>query len=561
LLTRSSFEDGKTTNRSYAMADGVSIGDYIIDRLNDHGVRHVFGIPGDYVIGFFNKIAKSPLELIITSDEQGAGFAADAYARMNGLGVACVTFSVGGLKLANTTAQAFAEKSPVLVISGAPGQQERMKNPVLHHKVNFFSDQLRVFEHLTIASSVLSDQETAFSEIDRVIDSVLLHKQPGYLELPRDMLSLIPENQRCRKTTPSAVRTDPATLREALNESVGMINQAEKPVILAGVGVERHNLLDQVLMLARKGGIPITATILGKTAVPEEDPLYMGIYGGIVGNEIVTEYVESSDCIIMVGAYLSDLDIGSLTSHLEQGSVIHITADKVTLRHHIYPGLGFNLLTELSGADLRLHDPSHIPFAARRVPPVVLDPEAPITTESTFATITSFLKESNILIPDVGDALFGTAEITLPCLFMSTAYYASMGFGVPAAIGVQLACPDKRPFVITGDGAFQMTGMELSTAVRYDLNPVVIVLNNQGYGTLRIIQEGTFDDISPWEYNKIPEVIGAGKGFLVKTVGELRDALDFAKGCKEFCIIEVILERGDVSACLQRLGSAIRKRL
>lgn len=543
------------------MVDEASIGDYLIDRLCDHGVRHVFGIPGDYVIGFFNKIAKSPLELIITSDEQSAGFAADAYARVNGLGVACVTFSVGGLKLTNTTAQAFAEKSPVLMISGAPGQQEKIKNPVLHHKVNLFSDQVRVFEHLTIASSVLSDPETAFSEIDRVIDTVLQHKRPGYLELPRDMISVIPARQRCLKPPLDSLPPDPAALREALTEAVGMINPAEKPVILAGVGVERHHLLDEVLALARRGGIPIAATILGKTAVPEEDPLYMGVYGGVVGNEVVTEYVESSDCIIMVGAYLSDLDIGSLTSHLDQGSVIHITADKVTIRHHVYPGLGFNLLMDLSKADLPPHDPGHVPFAARQGLPVVLDPAAPITAESTFAIIASSLDERNILIPDVGDALFGTAEITLPCPFISTAYYASMGFGVPAAIGVQLACPDRRPVVISGDGSFQMTGMEVSTAVRYGLCPVVIVLNNQGYGTLRIIQEGPFDDIAPWQYNKIPEVIGAGKGFLVKTVGELRDALDFAKSYEGFCIIEVILERGDASACLQRLGSAIRKRL
>lgn len=543
------------------MVNGLSIGDYLIARVHDHGVRHVFGIPGDYVIGFFSRIAKSPLQLIITSDEQGAGFAADAYARMNGIGVVCVTFSVGGLKLANTTAQAFAEKSPVLVISGAPGEQERTKNPVLHHKVNLFSDQLRIFEHLTIASSVLSDPEIAFSEIDRVIGAVLQNKRPGYLELPRDMISVIPETQVARKPSVSPVVADPDILKEALIEAAEMINSAKKPVILAGVGVERHQLLDQVLTLARKGSIPIAATILGKSAVPEKELLYMGVYGGILGNERVTDYVEGSDCVIMVGAYLSDLDIGSLTSHLDQGSVIHITADRVTIRHHVYPGLGFNLLTELVGAELRSHDPSHIAFASRQIPPADVDPGAAITADSFFTAISSFLSETDVLIPDVGDALFGSAEMTLPCPFISTAYYASMGFGVPAAIGVQLACPDKRPVVIVGDGAFQMTGMELSTAARYNLNPVVIVLNNQGYGTLRIIQDGSFDDIHPWHYSKVPEVIDSGKGFLVRTGNELKEALFFAKNYKGLCIIEVILGRDDTSVCLRRLGTAIRKRL
>src|SRR5512136_3363815 len=98
-----------------------SIGEYLIDRLYALGVRHVFGIPGDYVLGFYDLLAKSKLRVINTCDEQGAGFAADAYARVRGLGAVCITYCVGGLKLANTTAEAFAEKSPVGVIRGAPG--------------------------------------------------------------------------------------------------------------------------------------------------------------------------------------------------------------------------------------------------------------------------------------------------------------------------------------------------------------------------------------------------------------------------------------------------------
>jgi indolepyruvate decarboxylase len=542
------------------MADGLSIGDYLIARLQDHGVGHVFGIPGDFVIGFFERMSKSPLRLVITSDEQGAGFAADAYARMQGLGVVCVTFSVGGLKLANTTAQAFAEKSPVLVISGAPGREERLKNPVLHHRVNLFSDQLRIFERLTTASAELSDPGTAFSEIDRVLEAILRDKRPGYLELPRDVLAVVPAIQRVRRPPVPPV-SDTGMLAEALAEAAGMINSAERPVILAGVGVERHGLLDQTLGLARKGNIPLAATILGKSAIPEEESLYMGVYGGIVGNSAVSEYVEGSDGVVMIGAYLSDLDIGSLTSGLDQGRIIHITADRVTIRHHVYPGLGFGLLEALAGADLRRHETSHVPYASRERLDAGATPGAPVSAEGVFRAVSMFLEESDVLIADVGDSLFGTAEISLPCPFISSAYYASMGFGVPAAVGVQLSCPDRRPVVITGDGAFQMTGMELSTATRYGLNPVVIVLNNGGYGTLRMIADGPFDDIHPWNYAKVPEVIGSGDGFLVRTGQDLEEALTRARECTGFSLIEVCLQRDDTSPCLRRLGLAIRKRL
>src|SRR5512145_1908731 len=175
----------------------LTIAEHLIDRLEAHGVRHVFGIPGDYVLGFYDLLRKSRLRVINTCDEQGAGFAADAYARVRGLGVVCVTYCVGGLKVTNPVAGAFAEKSPVVVISGAPGIRERERNPLLHHKVRDFDTQKKVFEQLTIASTVLSDAQTAFAEIDRVLHAAVRYKRPVYIELPRDLVgrSGIPSHQ------------------------------------------------------------------------------------------------------------------------------------------------------------------------------------------------------------------------------------------------------------------------------------------------------------------------------------------------------------------------------
>src|SRR5919201_6526185 len=155
------------------MKNPASIGQYLINQLQAHGVRHVFGIPGDYVLAFYDQLSRSKLRLVNTCDEQGAGFAADAYARIRGLGAVCITYCVGGLKVANATAEAFAEKSPVVVISGAPGMKEREKNPLLHHKVREFDTQKRVFDQLTIASTVLNDPQRAFQEIDSVLDAAL----------------------------------------------------------------------------------------------------------------------------------------------------------------------------------------------------------------------------------------------------------------------------------------------------------------------------------------------------------------------------------------------------
>ena len=149
------------------MSHNNSIGNYLIQRLLELGVNHVFGVPGDFVLGFNKLLENSDLEFINTCDEQGAGFAADAYARLRGLGVVCVTYCVGGLKIANTTAQCFAEKSPVVVISGSPGINERIKNPLLHHKVKEFDTQYKVFQEITVAATVLDNPNTA--QVNRTI--------------------------------------------------------------------------------------------------------------------------------------------------------------------------------------------------------------------------------------------------------------------------------------------------------------------------------------------------------------------------------------------------------
>ena len=203
------------------------IADYLVARLGRHGVEHVFGVPGNFVLRLFEYLETTDLTVVNTCDEQGAGFAADAYARMRGLGVVCVTYGVGGLKVANSTAQAWAEESPVVVISGAPAVSERDTSALLHHVVNGYDNQLRIFERLTVATAVLDDPETACREIDRVIDAALLHKRPVYLEIPRDMTLM--EVPRPRSQARPAPRSDQASLAAAVDDAVSLLRAARQP--------------------------------------------------------------------------------------------------------------------------------------------------------------------------------------------------------------------------------------------------------------------------------------------------------------------------------------------
>lgn len=546
------------------MKKTTTIGEYLIQQLHAHGVGHVFGIPGDYVLGFYDQLSKSKLVRIVnTCDEQGAGFAADAYARIRGLGAVCVTYCVGGLKVANTTAEAFAEKSPVVVISGAPGIKEREKNPLLHHKVKEFDTQKKVFEQLTVASTVLSDPQTAFQEIDRVLHAALRYKRPVYIELPRD-LAFAPGIPYHR---PQEIHeeSDVETLRSALAEAAAMINHARRPVILADVEVHRFALQDVLLKLVRRTNIPVAATVLGKSVVGEQHPFYLGVYEGALGRDDVRRYVESSDCVIMLGAFLTDINLGIYTAQLDPIRTIYANSEKLSIRYHTYENVRFkDFMRGLLKIRLKRRTLGKIPtpppagtFRAR-------PGETKITIKRLFQRLNAFLSANMMVVVDVGDALFGATDLFIRhrTEFLGPAYYASMGFAVPASIGAQLANPRSRPLVLVGDGAFQMTGMELSTAARYGLNPIVIVLNNFGYGTERQMQDGTYNDVRLWHYSRLPEIFGAGLGFVIETEAQLDHALSESKKWeKGFCLLDVQLDPNDRSPALQRLAERLALRL
>ena len=239
----------------------LSIGQYLIRRLSDYGIRHVFGLPGDYVLAFYSMLEHSPLDLVNCTREDCAGFAADAYARVNGMGAVCVTYGVGGLSLANSIAGAYAEKSPVVLISGAPGLGERVNDPLLHHRVREWRTQLDVFENICAASREIIDPATAFRDIDFLLDTAHRQKRPVYIELPRDIVGVVPD--QIRPYTHPEHRSDPDALAEAVKEAMARIAAAQKPVIIAGIELHRFGLQAEALALAEISGIPIAATMLG----------------------------------------------------------------------------------------------------------------------------------------------------------------------------------------------------------------------------------------------------------------------------------------------------------
>ena len=548
----------------------ISIGQYLIERLYELGIRHIFGVPGDFVLGFYDLLVNSKIKVINMCDEQRAGFAADAYARVNGVGAVCVTYCVGGLKIANPTAGAFAEKSPLIVISGSPGIRERRKDPLLHHKVRDFDTQLRVFNHVTISSTVLDDPQTAAKEIDRVLDSSLQHKRPVYIEIPRDMVSqpLYLDKSRINGkesfSDPEKEKDNSTVLNEALMEVISIIKSSKKPAILAGVELHRYGLQDKLVSIVEKFQIPVASTLSSKSVISEIHPLYLGLYEGAMGHDNVRDYVESSDCLILLGAFVTDLDLGGLPSKIDPANSISITSEKVSIKYHNFEGIRLEDFIRGMADSNEIGGPrrvTNLPYTQKSIQFSAIKGKK-ITINRLFQCLDSFLKNNMIVLADVGDALFGSTDLVIhnKTEFLSSAYYASMGFAVPASIGAQFANPKLRPLVIVGDGAFQMTGMEISTSYRFNLNPIVLVLDNQGYGTERSILDGHFNDIPMWDYSKIPKLIGGGIGYLIETEEQFEDSLLQAERNKEsFSILDIRLDRYDKSTALQRLTDSLRK--
>lgn len=537
-----------------------TVSDHLIEQLMSRGIDTCFGVPGDYTLNFYNQLSKSKIKLVGTTNELCAGYAADAYARVKGIGLCCATYCVGGFSLVNAIACAFAEKSPVVFISGSPGLKEREQKVLLHHMVGHFECQHKVFEKITCANTVLRDPDTAGYEIDRVLNACQEYKQPVYIELPRDIVDKAIRYDVYSIGTPKDKKTDIQNLNETIEEVSQWINNAKKPVIWAGVEVARYGMSKKLMKFVETTNIPVATTILGKSVINERSPLSLGVYCESIATEELKQYMEESDCVIMLGVMMTDVNTGFLPLKYQKRNIVLATSQSIQVRNHSYEDVKFvdfceNLfkskidkrpLTKINSKP----DSYFLPAEDKK-----------ITVKRLFEKIDSIVDDKMAIISDIGESLFGALDIVVnDHHFISPAFYTTMGFAVPGALGIKAARPDLRPLVIVGDGAFQMTGQEFSTLVRTKSNAIIIVLNNKGYGMERIMLDGPFNDIQNWEYDKFPLVVGGGLGHKVETEEELDQAFKIALDSNQPNIINVILSQKDHSPASVRMLNKLAKK-
>lgn len=539
-----------------------TIGQYLLKRLYDAGVKHIFGVPGDYVLGFYDQMIKSPIQHIGTTREDSAAFAADGYARCLGMGALAVTYGVGALNTVNAVAGAYAESSPVVVISGAPGVLEQRDDPLIHHRFGPFTFQREIFERITCATVVLNDPVIAFRQIDSAIAAARRCCKPVYIELPRDLV--MTEGYPMPAEAMESFASDKTALSEAIAETMELMAKSLSPMIIAGVELHRRGLQGALVGLVERTHLPVVATLSGKSVIAERHPAYLGIYEGAMSSENARYRVEQSDLLLMLGVTLNDIDTGIYTAKLDPQNMIRAALNEVVISAHRYPRVALaDFLTVLASSVKTCSEGfSSTPAAFESIEFPELN--RPITTDRLIERLNRALSADMIVVCDVGDCLFSAIDLRVheQSEFLASCFYATMGFAVPAALGAQIACPDRRALILVGDGAFQMTGTELSTHAYLGLNPIVVVFNNRGYGTERCILEGPFNEISSWRFDRLGEVFGPLKGYDAATEEAFEEALENSlKNQTMPSIINVHLSVDDASSAMKRLAEHLKSRI
>ena len=529
----------------------------LLHALKDHGARQIFGIPGDFALPYFRVIEQSKiLPLFTLSHEPGVGFAADASARINmGLGVAAVTYGAGVLNMVNAVAAAFAEKSPLVVLSGGPGKGEARSGLLLHHQAKTLDSQFQMFKEITCDQVKLDDAARAPADIARVLASCLRNSEPVYIEIPRDMVDL-PCAPVLRELEEPV---DPDALQACVDEILQRLKQAKSPVLMAGVEVRRFGLEDQVALLSRRLGLPVVTGFMGRGLLAEHAAPLVGTYMGVAGLPEVTRLVEESDGLFLLGEIVCDTNFAVSETKIDLRKSIQALDGQVTMGYHSYANIPLAALVERM---LSCVDPVEPPFsvAPQNYPRHLPADEALITPSDIACAVNDLMAEHGPMpiASDMGDCLFTAMEIT-PTALVAPGYYATMGYGVPAGLGVQ-AATGQRPLILVGDGAFQMTGWELGNCRRYGWDPIVLLFNHASWEMLRTFQpESSFNDLGHWGFSEMASGLG-GHGVRVGTRAELKAALDAAVRMRgQFQLIEITLQRGVLSSTLQRFVAGVKR--
>jgi TPP-dependent 2-oxoacid decarboxylase len=522
-----------------------TVGDYLLDRLAELGVTEVFGVPGDYNLEFLDHIVAHPhIRWVGNANELNAGYAADGYGRLRGMSAVVTTFGVGELSAANAIAGSYAEHVPVVHIVGGPSKDAQGTRRALHHSLGDgdFEHFLRVSREITCAQANLMPA-TATREIDRVLSEVREQRRPGYLLLPTDVARFETEPP----TAPLPRYTGGTSPR-----ALALFIEAATTLIA----------VDKLEALLAADVVPHATLMWGKSLVDESAPDFLGIYAGAASAEPVRRAIEDAPVLVTAGVVFTDMVSGFFSQRIDPTRTIDVGVQQSTVGNHVFAPVDMEAALDALTSILTRRGITSPPVASTSddLPAEMPDRDQPLSQKVLWDRFCHALTPGNVVLADQGTSFYGMATHRLPrgVTFIGQPLWGSIGYTLPATLGAGLAHRDRRPVLLIGDGAAQLTVQELGTFSREGLSPVIVVVNNDGYTVERMIHGKTapYNDIVSWSWADIPTALGVTNHltFRAQTYGELDDAFVAAASHRDrMVLIEAVVPRLDVPDLLNDL--------
>jgi indolepyruvate decarboxylase len=527
-------ERTRVGSRPEAETSTMSVGEFLLRRLREAGIQHAFGVPGDYNLELLQQMEDTgTLTWIGACNELNASYAADGYARLNGLSALIVTNAVGALSAINGIAGSYSEHVPVICICGSIPLKSIERGRGMHHTMadGTWDRFIDAFARVTAAQARITPHN-AVTEIDRLITTAWHDKLPVYMELPSDIAYLdveVPAAPLLLAEPPS----DPERLRSCAAAITSRLARATSPAILVDSDVDRFGAAAEVMGLAEKIQAPVAVISTAKAAIDETFHQYIGLYNGKASQPGVQDAIEQSDCLLSIGYRLIDLTSGDFTASLP-ASTINLRGHSVDVSEDNYQAVTLKeVLRGVIDTVPQVSNRSTRRFAAAAA---VMgnghaDGSAKLTQAAYWQAIQGYIRSGDVLIAEDGTS-YASFGLQLPpnCTFVSQPIWGSIGYTVPSLLGTLTAAPDRRHLLFVGDGSFQLTAQEVSTMLRHDYKPVIFLINNGGYTIERcwLGKTSRFNDVADWSYADLPKVFQkntTARSFVVKTIADLEKAL------------------------------------
>jgi indolepyruvate decarboxylase len=536
---------------------------YVLRRLHEIGVDDIFGVAGDYSFPVNDAIVEHPaINWIGCCNELNAGYAADGYARMRGVGAVCTTYGVGELAAMSAIAGSYAEHLAVFHLVGAPNLPTQEGRALVHHTLGNGEFDLfsRMAEPIVCASAIMTPQNAA-SQTERLIAEALYHRRPVYMAFPSDVADMPVLGVAPSVSAPSS---DPASLAAATDAVIAALNNAGQACVLPGILLRRLGLTDAAEAFVDASGLPFATMFADKSVLGEDHPNYIGMYAGRLMGEPVRAFVESCDAVVLIGTMLTDGNTAGHTVRLDADKTITIDHHRTTVGKTVYRNVEMaDILIQLSGRTTkRAQRPAITP---ETLGPIVSGGNDPITADALYPRWANFFRSDDVIITDTGTSSVGLAFAQLPkgAEFHNQTLWASIGWATPAAFGAAVAAPDRRLLLVTGEGSHQMTAQEISQFGRRGLRPIVFVLNNSGYLSERMLCKDmalAYNDIAAWNYAELPHAMGCQGWFnaSVSSCGVLDDALKTAEQANGAAYIEVVTDADEAPPMYKKLHENVK---